>query len=270
MNDATVKSQNYGVGAFVKDLQAGGRYWFTRDEVLRALPQSPVAVEAGLRRLKKQRRLVVPRRGFNVIVPTEYRQAGSPPVSWFINDLMAFLGQPYYVGLLSAASIWGAAHQQPMVFQVMTDRPTREFVVGRARVRFHVRKNVFEIPTRATQTETGEMLVSTPEATALDLVHYMSVCGGVGNVATVLHLLAESIDRKALVARAEESPTPDVQRLGYLISLDDSTHLSEALSLSLLDRSARTIHLVPGAAKQGALRDDRWRVLMDEPVEMDL
>jgi len=29
------------------------------------------------------------------------------------------------VGVLSAAAIHGAAHQQPMIFQVVTDKPTR-------------------------------------------------------------------------------------------------------------------------------------------------
>jgi hypothetical protein len=57
------------------------------------------------------------KRRFNFPRPLEYREAGGPPASWFIDDLMRFLGQPYYVGLLSAAAIHGAAHQQPMVFQ---------------------------------------------------------------------------------------------------------------------------------------------------------
>jgi hypothetical protein len=50
--------------------------------------------------------------GVAVVVPPEYREAGCPPASWFIHDLMRFLGQPYYVALLTAAAIHGAAHQQ--------------------------------------------------------------------------------------------------------------------------------------------------------------
>ena len=33
---------------------------------------------------------------------------------------MQFCRCEYYVGLLSAAALYGAAHQQPMVFQVLT------------------------------------------------------------------------------------------------------------------------------------------------------
>ena len=113
------------LSAFVDDTQAAGRYTFSSAEARDALGVSEIALDNAIRRLKNRGRLVAPRRGFFVIVPTEYRAAGAPPPSWFIDDLMRFLGQPYYVGLLSAAGLHGASHQQSMVFQVVTDRPTR-------------------------------------------------------------------------------------------------------------------------------------------------
>jgi hypothetical protein len=83
---------------------------------------------------------------------------------------MRFLGQPYYVGLLSAAAIHGAAHQQPMVFQVITDRPTRPARAGRVRIEFHMSRQVESAPVLEVRTETGSMRVSTPETAAYDLV----------------------------------------------------------------------------------------------------
>lgn len=77
-----------------------------------------------------------PRREFYVVVPPEYRATGSPPASWFIDELMRHLEQPYYVGLLSAAAIHGASHQQPMTFQVVTSRSTREMRTGKVIIRF--------------------------------------------------------------------------------------------------------------------------------------
>lgn len=49
---------------------------------------------------------------------------------------MHHLDQPYYVGLLSAAAIHGASHHQPMAFQVVTDKPTREMHAGKVTIRF--------------------------------------------------------------------------------------------------------------------------------------
>ncbi len=152
-----------GLTAFVDDTQAAGRYTFSDSEARGALGISEIALDNAIRRLKNRGRLVVPRRGFFVIVPMEYRAAGAPPPSWFIDDLMRFLGRPYHVGLLSAAALHGASHQQSMVFQVMTDRPTRPAKVGRARIEFHATGTLEDEPVTSMQTETGSMLVSNPE-----------------------------------------------------------------------------------------------------------
>jgi predicted transcriptional regulator of viral defense system len=100
--------------------QARGRYVLTREEALRALGISDEALKKAVQRLVAKRRRVVPRRGFYVIVPVEYRDADAPPPSWFTDELMKFHGQPYYVGILSAAALHGAAHQQPQEFQIIT------------------------------------------------------------------------------------------------------------------------------------------------------
>jgi predicted transcriptional regulator of viral defense system len=65
------------------------------------------------------------REGFYVIVPLEYASSGILPPEWFIDELMKFLRQPYYVGLLSAAAIHGAAHQQPQEFHVVIPEALR-------------------------------------------------------------------------------------------------------------------------------------------------
>ena len=74
--------------SFVEDLQTKGRYTFTQAEAMNADQRSDIALEAALRRLKQKGRIADPRRGFYVIVPVEYREAGCPPASWFIDDLM--------------------------------------------------------------------------------------------------------------------------------------------------------------------------------------
>jgi predicted transcriptional regulator of viral defense system len=117
-----VNRQSISLSAFVDRLQQSGRYTFDRKEALKELKTSPVALKLSALRLARQGRLVAPRRGFFVIVPLEYKSAGSPPPSWFIAPLMNFEGESYYVGLLSAAALHGAAHQQPQEFQVMASR----------------------------------------------------------------------------------------------------------------------------------------------------
>jgi hypothetical protein len=127
---------------------------------------------------------------------------------------MRFLSHPNYVGILSAAAIHGATHQQPMLFQFVTNRPTRPAQEGRVRIGFHMGRHIEMAPAVETQTETGSMRVSTPEATALDLVRFTPPAGHTGNVMTVLNELVEKIDPKALTSLAVLYAISDIQRLG--------------------------------------------------------
>lgn len=259
-----------GVSAFVDQLQATGTYTFSHADARAPLPTSEIAVDNALRRLKKRGRIVAPRRGFYVIVPTEYRAAGSPPASWFIDDLMSFLGQPYYVGMLSAAAIHGASHQQPMTFQVVTDRPSREGVAGRARITFHMSRQVAETPVVQVQTETGTMRVSTPESTAFDLVRFAEACGGWGNVATVLFELAERIEPELLRDVAQLRKTPEIQRLGYLLDRAGQPRLADPLLRVLGSRRYRPVSLAPDAPEVERDPVSPWRVIPNLDVEIDL
>ncbi len=254
---------------FVEALQARGRYTFTLVEAMNAEKRTDIALEAALRRLKQKGRIANPRRGFYVIVPVEYREAGCLPANWFIHDLMQFLGQPYYVGILSAAAIHGAAHQQPMLFQVVTDRTTRLAQAGRVRIGFHMSRHIEKVPTVDIQTETGSMRVSTPEVTAFDLVRFALSTGHMGNIITVLSELVEKIDSQALTSIADLYAVSDVQRLGYLLERLDETLLADPLAVWLQARRFRPILLAPGQPKGGAPSDPRWRVIPNETVEVE-
>jgi len=254
---------------WVDQLQSQGRYTFTRAEAEAKTGRSLVAAQSALRRLKQRGRIVSPRRGFYVVVPPEYRTAGSPPASWFIDDLMRFLKQPYYVGLLSAAAIHGAAHEQPMVFQVITSKPVREMRAGRVTLRFSMNGKVEQMPLMDVQTETGSMRVATPETTAFDLVRYPAEAGYLSNAATVLAELAELLDADALVALTPLVRVPDIQRLGYLLEAVGQHRLAKPLADWVRTRTPRVVPLRPGGPTEMA-PDRRWRVIPNEKLEVNL
>lgn len=254
---------------WVEQLQSRGRYTFTRAEAESDTDRSFVAAQTALRRLKQQGRVVAPRRGFYVVVPPEYRAVGSPPASWFIEELMSHLGQPYYVGLLSAAAIHGAAHQQPMVFQVITSKPTREMHAGRVTIHFSMSRKVVQMPVVVQQTETGSMRVATPETTAFDLVRYTASAGHLSNAATVLSELADRLDAEALLAVAPLVRLPDVQRLGYLLEVAGQVEITEPLFQWSAQRHPRAVPLRPGEPADME-PDPRWRVMPNVELELDV
>jgi predicted transcriptional regulator of viral defense system len=255
---------------FVDRLQASGRYTFHREEARSALGVSDTALQSAARRLAAKGRICAPRRGFYVIVPVEYSQPGAPPPSWFIDDLMKFHGHPYYVGLLSAAALHGAAHQQPQVFQVVTDTTLRPITVARTRIRFFLKWHIANTPTTEVKTETGAMRVSTPEATALDLVRYVGSAGQLGNVATVLSELSEKINPQRLVEAARtEVELSVVQRLGFLLGRFASPGVVAPLAEWLVSKRPRPVPLRPERKPRVTEKDSRWQILVNERVEVD-
>jgi len=255
--------------AFLEDLQAKGRACFTTQEAADALGESMLAARAALRRLKARRRIADPYRGFHVIVPPEYRVLGCRPADQFVPDLMAHLGEPFYVALLSAAAYHGSAHQAPMTFQVMVPTARRAIVCGDVRVDFVARHDMSATPVVQRNTPMGVLRVASAEATALELVGYPERCGYLDNVATVLSELAERLDAGFLAQEARRAPVAWVQRLGYLLARVGADDLAVGLEPVLAERTMFLVALAPWKSMVGAPRDARWSLAVNVDVEPD-
>lgn len=268
---ATIEAPPRRFDQFVDALQSRGRYTFERNEALRALDTTGENLKKAVQLLIRRRRLTSPRRGFYVIVPTEYRLTGGPPASWYVDDLMRAIGAPYYVGVLTAAALHGAAHQAPQEFQVVTPLKPRLVSVGRDRIRFLKKRRISITRVTVMKTPTGTMRVSTPEATALDLLRYVEHAGFLSNIATVLKELAPECDPiKLIEVAAAEATVPHVQRLGYLLDLVGARDLSEPLAHWVDERQPDWVRLRPGQPARHARRERRWRLLVNTRVEPDI
>jgi len=249
---------------------AQGKHHFTLEDAVRATGASVIATRAAIRRLRLRGRLAAPMRGFHLIIPPEYRALGCLPAEQFVPQLLEAQGIAHYVGLLSAPAYHGAAHQAPMTFQVVVARERPGIRCGTVSVEFVNRRNAADIPTRRFNTPRGYLHVSTPEATAIDLVGYPGRSGGLPHAATVLAELAERMDPEKLVAVLPLSPVPWCQRLGHLLDRAGARALSDRIA----DHVARHVRdftpLDPGAPKDGASRDRRFKVLVNADAEADL
>jgi predicted transcriptional regulator of viral defense system len=257
------------LGTYLDGLAAKGRSHFTIMDAVQALGASPIAVRAAVRRLAAKGRLASPVRGFYVIVPPEYRSLGCVPAEQFVPQLMGHLGLVHYVGLLWAASLHGAAHQAPMVFQVVVAENRSEIHCGRVRVAFVARRNVSEIPVVEQNTLRGVLRISSPEATAFDLVGYPDHSGGFSNVATILSELAEKMDAGQLLAEAPRSPLPWAQRLGYLLERVEAHALAAPLADHVSKHAREYVPLRARKPSVGSPREPRWRLLLNDVVEPD-
>ena len=147
---------------------------------------------------------------------------------------MRSLDLPYYIGLLSAAALHGAAHQQVQQLQIVVPRQERPLELPGLSIRFFRKQDFASTPLQSRKGHSGMLPVSTPEATAFDLVRYARYIGGLDAVLTVLSELAESIDpAKLAAASALESETAQIQRLGWLLDHVGQTSLADALHAAL-------------------------------------
>ncbi len=255
---------------YVEGLLSRGRRTFTREEAQQALGSSATGTYQALRRLQKDGWLAMPRRGFYLIVDPEHRALGALPAASWIDDLMRFHGVPYYVGLLSAAALQGAAHQQPQEFQVVAGAVLRPLTVGRIRVRFFFRREMAVAVTEKIKTSSGYVPVATPEMTAYDLVRYRNGAGSIDHVATVISELAERLDPKQLLmiaTKGEELPV--VQRLGYLLDRTGHGDLAGDLFAFVEKHKPKMVALEPRSQEAVSERDRRWRILVNATIEVE-
>jgi len=258
------------IAEWVDELQAHGRYTFLRNEAVSGSGLSPEAVKKALQRLTRRSRVAKVKDYFYVIVPLEYLRAGGPPPSWFIADLMIAMKLPYYVGLLSAAALHGASHQQPQEFQIMTDRSVRPLRIGRVRLRFFVNKNLADTSLVNIKTPTGDVRVSSPEATAVDLVRFVKASGHLDHVGTVISELAPRMNpRKLLEVVRRAADLPNAQRLGYLLEHVRARDLAKPLWQWVRRQEPHAVPLRLGHTSPAMPTDHRWHVMVSQPLEVE-
>jgi predicted transcriptional regulator of viral defense system len=262
---------NKSLSEWVDYRQMRGFYTFTRDEALVALKLSQMAFDRAISRLVVKKRLARIYRGFYAIIPLEHRAAGILPPDWFINDLMKYIKRPFYVGVLSAAAYHGASHQKIQVYHVVTDRSMRDIRCRGVAIRFFRKTNIAATPCEQMKGYAGYLPVSTPEATALDVVRYYRRAGGLGRVLTVLQELHEKIDPRRLIQAAKTDDCLScAQRLGWLLEQTEFAGKATKFHDWMAKQAPLPVRLNPSLPIKGSKRDKRWNVWLNTDVEGDL
>ena len=265
---------------FVDDRLILGRAHFSREEALAALDLKPEALAAAITRLVKKRRLANPRHGFYLILRPEDRISGAPdPVRW-IDPLMKYQGLDYRISLLRAAAFHGSSHQAAMVFQVVVPKQLRDFEIGRHRLQF-----LYQTPkafVRANQpdhldemkSDVGFAKVAGIELTLLDCVRYFHKTAGINGVAQIAKDIGGKANPRKLAKAAAAYESSSVRRLGYL--LERVGHVRQANALEPFVKKAKTAVPLDPSAKPliESLtglheKDARWKLVINEPVEID-
>ncbi len=256
---------------FIETLQSAGIYSFSRELVKGQLKISEAALKKVLQRYEKKKRILRIRRKFFIIIPIEYKVVGILPPFWFIDNLMKYLGVNYYVGLISAANIYGASHQQPQVFQVITEKKLRSINTKLIKIEF-INKPKFpdKYFIEKRKTETGIIKVSSPELTGFDLVKYIKQSGGINRVVSIIIELIDSINNNNLSTLAKKEIKPIyIQRLGYIFKFLNEDVKAGILKKTLRGRRKYPVQLVPNRDKKTGILNKEWRVIVNYDIEVE-
>ena len=254
---------------YLTEIRSQGRYVFTVEELKSQLNRSYPALRQNLFRLKTKKEIAFIRQGFYIIIPPEYSKQGIIPPYLYIDDLMKSLDKPYYVGLLSAAALHGAAHQQPTGYTVITQSPPPRSI-EKLKVLFFSKQEFLQDGIIQMKTPAGYINVSSPELTALDFFDYIHKFG-INRITTILQELSDEMKPSRLLKIAKQySNTAAIQRLGYILdNVVSAEKLSDALWKVLNERNFFSIPLSPQKEKKGET-DSKWKIIKNMEIESDL
>lgn len=256
---------------YLNKVRSKGRYSFTWAEAKKQFDISDKALNQALYRLKAKKTVAQIRKGFYAIITPEYSTRGMIPANLFIDDMMKSLNKRYYIGLISAAALHGAGHQQPMEFFVVTEKPAMRGIKNKKlKINFYVKKQWLDEDIIQKKTEAGYINVSSPELTALDLFYYLDRFG-INKIVTILQELVDEIKIPNLIRTAKNYPQISaIQRLGFLLDKElNNERLSDPLLKIVNERKHQVVPLALNKGKEGAV-DEKWKIICNIKVESDI
>lgn len=252
-----------------------GRYIFTKEDVINlGMHNNKDSLKKALYRAQGKGIIMSPWQNFYVAIPMEYRLKGEVPPSFYIDQLMRFIGREYYVSLLSAAMFNGAGHQRAMVFQVTVQgKQIRSAIKNGTLLDFNLRKEIPYLYINKVKVQTGYINVSSPELTALDLVSQEEKVGGLSRVTEILIELTDNIKwDEGKIALLDYFNAPVVQRLGYLLDLIEEADLANDLMrlAKQAKKIVRKVRLKQSKPETENMEiDKKWKIIVNQKIETD-
>ena len=238
--------------------------------VLLGIPETQVRQRMAA--LRKSGEVVSPTRGLWVVVPSEYRNNGTPEPMMYIDEMMGHLNVEYCVGWLSAAMLFGASHQAPQVFQVATMRDVSHRSVGATRLDFYTRSYAQAITKKKVTTRSGRAWVASPVATMLMVMADLPLASGIDNAATVVMELCDELGMPKeddLIREARLFPAVAGRRLGWVLEAYTDCGSFDALA-SFCQSTCNSESILDSASPRNGKYDARWALVINRELEPDV
>ena len=259
---------HYDWDKYFNELENSYKYTFTFSELKEQFHLSDKSLLQGLYRYKKKKKIVQIRKEFYGILVPHISMNGQLSYFDFLDDLMKSLDKNYYIALLNAAALYGAAHQQPQISFIITTPPAPRNI--KTSGLFFLSKSHWEQEfVVQKKTQTGFVNVSSPELTALDLCTYIWKFG-VNRVTTILMELHEEMKSSIFKKVATKYDNiSSLQRLGYLLeNFTDNQKLINSVYAVFQGKKTHYVPLSPKKERKGEY-NQKWKIIVNMRVEPD-
>jgi predicted transcriptional regulator of viral defense system len=248
-----------------------GRYTFTYDDVSKHFDLSENTLAHRLYIYEQKKRIVKIRKSFYAILEPSELSTGLSDIYKYVDALMKHIGKPYYVALLSAAALHGAAHQKPMEFFIMTEIPLPRNIHNKEnKITFFGKHALLQEGIMQKKSRVGYFNVSSPELTMFDLLDNIKRFG-INRITTILQELHEEmqVSRLVKIAKLIDNKT-SMQRLGYILeTVVGAEKLANSLYGILSKMTFYPVPLSPAKTRRGTI-NSKWKIIINMQIESDL
>ena len=262
------------VSKYLESLAIGGQRYFLTKDVCATLSMKQSVLSVSISRLALNGKVKMIRRGFGIYTGLTN---GVLHPSFFIDAMMTFMNARYYVGLLNAASYFGASHQAVMTYTVVVDRVMKPILLDGLTIEFVTKNDFGDDGIDKVAGEGGYFNLSRPELTVIDLIRFPKKSGHLNNIATVYEDLTERLDMKkfSAVCLSSRTPTSALQRIGFIFeTILDRSDIAKIIYQVFIRRTASRIRLstYSGDKKEPAVSESfnkKWKLYVNTVVEPD-
>ena len=261
------------VSEYIKYLQSIEEYAFSMEELINNCNKTAISIKRELAKLVEKKEILNIRKEFYLIIPPRYAKQQQLPIQLYVEKLFAFIGNPYYLGLYTAAKFHGANHQQAQQEYIITEKKSvRDITKNAINIRFFTSS---EIPTKniiEKKSDAGIFKISSPALTIVDLIHYQTKLGGLNRMLSVIEELTEEITKQDIIELLKWYPNKSsLQRLGFLFEyLQTDEEIINILKSYFNNKKHYPVLLRPQTHNKPGAVNNYWKVDVNIKLENDL
>lgn len=231
------------------------------------------AVRRELNRLVEKKDILNLRKGFYLIIPPRFSLAQKLPVQLYSEKLFSFLHRNYYIGLFSAARIYGASHQQIQRDYLIIERPKLISINKKNfALQFYTTANWPKNNIEIRKADAGNYRISSPALTFVDLIHHHTRIGGLNRILAILEELTEELDAhdiESLIGWYKNRST--LQRAGFIMEeILGPNNYADQIYQNLSQRPLYSILLSHNSNKKPGSVNNRWKVDVNLKLQSDI